>query len=205
MENTTTDFATMMGDTGVFDPINMRELLHSDEGMARAFDQYVATMRDARAVTQLTEDSTVRQVSVHDYLVRRQEPEGIHIVLTESGEFTCSPETADKLKAQIVNDLCQDALDIAQAHGFNDNEIDRELLLVISEITEAQEELRNGKAVDEKYYREDGKPEGFLVELADAVIRIMHMCGKYKLPLGAAIIEKMMFNNTRPFKHGKEF
>ncbi len=47
-----------------------------------------------------------------------------------------------------------------------------------------------------------GKPEGLVVELADAVIRIMHICGELDLPLDAAIDTKMAYNESRPFKHG---
>ena len=43
----------------------------------------------------------------------------------------------------------------------------------------------------------------FLVEEADVVIRIGDTCGKRGLKLGDAIIAKMVYNTTRPQKHGK--
>lgn len=46
------------------------------------------------------------------------------------------------------------------------------------------------------------KPEGIPSELADVVIRIFDMCGYYGIDLETAIIEKMMYNKTRPYKHG---
>ena len=50
-----------------------------------------------------------------------------------------------------------------------------------------------------------GKPEGLAIELADAVIRIADMCGAYGIDLEAAIEEKMQYNKSRPYKHGKKF
>lgn len=76
------------------------------------------------------------------------------------------------------------------------------LALIHSEISEAMEEARV-HPVDHKYKRvSDGKPEGFVVELADAVIRIMDLCEYYELDLEAAILEKMGFNESRPYRHG---
>lgn len=49
------------------------------------------------------------------------------------------------------------------------------------------------------------KPEGWAVELADAVIRIADLCGHEGIDLEAIIREKMEYNATRPYKHGKSF
>lgn len=49
------------------------------------------------------------------------------------------------------------------------------------------------------------KPEGYAIELADAVIRIADLCGYLEIDLEAAIREKMEYNASRPFKHGKKF
>lgn len=49
------------------------------------------------------------------------------------------------------------------------------------------------------------KPEGYATELADAVIRIADLCGYMGIDLEAVIREKMAYNATRPYKHGKSF
>ena len=43
------------------------------------------------------------------------------------------------------------------------------------------------------------------VELADAVIRIAHLCGAVDIDLEARIVEKLAYNATRPYKHGRAF
>lgn len=49
------------------------------------------------------------------------------------------------------------------------------------------------------------KPEGFGVELADAVIRIADLAYLTGVDLGALVLEKMTYNATRPHKHGRQF
>lgn len=46
------------------------------------------------------------------------------------------------------------------------------------------------------------KPEGVLVELADAVIRVMDICESQGWDLEQAIKLKHEFNKTRPYRHG---
>lgn len=124
----------------------------------------------------------------------------------------------------------------ASAKGFWDDEPERntsdlqhyqgnKLMLVVSELVEAHEELRKGHPVTETYYPtkppmadfteadlsysalKDGvyKPEGVPSELADAVIRVFDFAGRYGIDLGAMIFEKLDYNATRGYKHGKTF
>lgn len=96
------------------------------------------------------------------------------------------------------------------------------IALIHSELSEALEEMRAGnrirpgQPVPMVYYSGGGyvasaptecckKPEGVAVELADAVIRIADLCGYLGIDLEKAIAEKMAYNETRPYKHGKQF
>jgi len=92
------------------------------------------------------------------------------------------------------------------------------LMLMVSELVEAHDELRNGRAASETYYPtsiidSDGepshtkagalhKPEGVPSELADTVIRIFDFCYTEKIDLGAIIEEKLAYNVTREMMHG---
>lgn len=86
---------------------------------------------------------------------------------------------------------------------------DQKLLLVVGELVEAQEELRDGRRIDEIYEGEGGKPEGFPVEVVDALIRILDILGAPAMRDGifASTItsKKLEFNATRKPKHGRKF
>lgn len=77
--------------------------------------------------------------------------------------------------------------------------------LIHSEVSEALEEYRVADDRSELVrvrVAEDGKPEGFFVELADAVIRIEDLCEAYGVDLWELIEQKMAYNATRPYRHG---
>ncbi len=76
------------------------------------------------------------------------------------------------------------------------------LCLIHSEISEALEEYRDGRDPREIRYSDEGKPEGFGIELADAVIRIADLCGYYGIDLSRLLQIKMEYNEGRPMRHG---
>lgn len=77
-----------------------------------------------------------------------------------------------------ILELQRKIYDNAASKGFHDkHRSDGEIIgLIHTELSEALEELRNGHQWDEIYYNET-KPEGYLVELADAVIRVFDYFG----------------------------
>lgn len=84
------------------------------------------------------------------------------------------------------------------------NMISSKLMLAVGELSEAQEELRAGHSYSEMYEK-DGKPEGFAVELADAIYRLLHLAAALGIDIGLVLLQKHEFNLTRPHKHGKQF
>lgn len=77
----------------------------------------------------------------------------------------------------------------------NDGEL---IALIHSELSEALEALRKGNQPDNHLPQHNG----VVVELADAVIRIMDMAEARQWPLAQAIIEKIEYNKTREIRHG---
>lgn len=71
--------------------------------------------------------------------------------------------------------------------------ISQHLMLLVSEVAEAQEALRHDDWAN------------FKEELADIAIRLGDICGLCDIDLEAEVQKKMTKNASRPRKHGKEF
>lgn len=102
-----------------------------------------------------------------------------------------------------INELVEQAHTNAVEHGWweEDRPFGELIALCHSELSEALEEYRNGKAMTTTYIKND-KPEGIPIELADVLIRIFDICGRYKIDLESAVKRKMAYNETRPHRHG---
>ena len=90
---------------------------------------------------------------------------------------------------------------IAVEHGGwedrNPNDAEK-MMLIVTEIAEATEALRNGKDTSEHIPQFTGVEE----ELADVVIRIMDYAAFRKLDVAGAILAKIRYNEKREYKHG---
>jgi NTP pyrophosphatase (non-canonical NTP hydrolase) len=103
----------------------------------------------------------------------------------------------------------------AKSKGWWDRKqdtIEAKLLLIHSEISEAVEALRdveydgegrpNPEQLRKVIYREFTKPDGFAIEIADTVIRILDLCGRLDIDLDGMVEEKMLYNERRAMRHG---
>ena len=96
----------------------------------------------------------------------------------------------------MINDLVKRAHDNSVKHGFWEE--DKNFGEVIALMH------RDGKKANETYYENGTKPCGIPSELADVVIRIFDFCGGNDIDLEKIILEKMEYNETRPYKHGQK-
>jgi len=118
-----------------------------------------------------------------------------------------------------INELVQEAHQNAINKGWwqEDRSFGELIVLVHAELSEAIEDYRAGKDPAEAWYEKKDestfqerrnqpdatwKPCGIPSELADVVIRIFDICGRYDIDLEAAIRAKMRHNATRPARHG---
>ena len=129
-------------------------------------------------------------------------------------------------KSPLVKEIekaCKAAHKLAREKGWYETERKPAelMMLMVSEIAEAMEEVRNDKP---KVYQKipsafvDGagievlpghfawsdslKPEGEAIELADLVIRLFDYCEYRGIDLGCAIELKMAYNAKRDHRHG---
>lgn len=127
----------------------------------------------------------------------------------------------------MLNKLASECFEIAKSKGFNcytkENEdlvVPRDLMLVVSEIGEACEALRIGKRANYEYFRERivllngfesaaGKQslennikDTYEDEIADAIIRLLHLSAMMNIDIEQFVKWKLEYNKTRPVMHG---
>lgn len=115
-------------------------------------------------------------------------------------------------------------------HGFTRpavSNMSEKLMLTTDELSEAHEEIRSGmphgliyfldKDSGKKYplspdmlqeFRNNParyKPEGFAIEVVDAIIRELDILEGIEISVALALSLKMRYNETRPPLHGRKF
>lgn len=121
-----------------------------------------------------------------------------------------------------INKLVELSHTNAVEKGFYDTgdfNIPEKLMLIVSEVSEALEDYRklgdsmdlrkekfeskvNGFLYDQQTEDVSLKPVGFPSELADVIIRVCDLAGRMNFDLGQAVVNKIQFNFTRPYRHG---
>ena len=112
-----------------------------------------------------------------------------------------------RMEANMHIKECQkECFKIAVSKGWwnEDRNVGELIALMHSELSEALEEYRSGRDFDDIYYHPEKpkKPEGIPIELADCVIRIFDFAESKGINLELAIMKKMAYNRTRPYRHG---
>ncbi len=140
-------------------------------------------------------------------------------------------ETTDQehFEGMTLDELIQHCHRTAKDKGWWDDHAEgdervfpEKAMLMVTEISEAVEHWRqkrmggiqeifivepDGGVTDVTHHpnpqiNKNTKPDGALVELADVLIRILDLCGRFDMNLSKAVALKMRFNELRPFRHG---
>lgn len=102
-------------------------------------------------------------------------------------------QASDKYEmfAGSLQELCHG---LAKEAGWHNKprELGTDLMLIVSEVSEAMEGARKDLMDDHLPHR-----KMLEVELADAMIRILDTAGKYNLDIGGAMVEKLIYNTER--------
>jgi len=103
-----------------------------------------------------------------------------------------------------IKELTKQSHSTAVEKGWWDNDRNflEQLMLMVTELAEVAEEYREHGDLQRSYWGEAGKPEGIASEFADVLIRVADTCGKYGIPLEEALVTKLAYNKTRPYRHG---
>jgi len=135
--------------------------------------------------------------------------------MDESGKLTTAGEMTIQQGLAVLG---ESAWRNAEVHGFHESkrQYPEEIALFHSEISESFEAYRNTEPplwfrtksgdVSDLLFGEDNVPnkaEGMVAELADAIIRFADVARDRRWPLGKAVVNKHLYNLSRPFMHGK--
>lgn len=119
------------------------------------------------------------------------------------------------MESTTLNELSRDIHADNVSRGFYDEkrEIGTALMLIVSEVAEALEADRKDKHAKLETFLCCPTPDNFKVfmkdsfedEIADAIIRLLDLCGHLKINIDAHVNAKLAYNRTRGYKHGKNY
>lgn len=216
-----------------------------DLSKAKLFDNFRTFNGDVLQLTAIMpeRDSIWKYILSNDktydtYTVNGEITPGLHSgkdleaqVHIDDVDFESDKDILVKLPLQL-NDFCKQQHADVLAKGFEHQPIATNLMLIVSELSEALEADRRNKHADfdrfGKVYdcgMEDLKgfdslnkqaaayaaafrssiKDTFEDEIADAFLRLMDLCGEYNIDIETHIKMKSEYNKLRPAKHGKEY
>jgi NTP pyrophosphatase (non-canonical NTP hydrolase) len=112
------------------------------------------------------------------------------------------PMTPEEAFITAFNDLAEVIYQDNKEKGFWPEEgrnVGEMLMLAVTELAEGMEANRKDQMDDHL-----PKYSGLTVEIADCIIRLMDMSAGLGLAVAPALIEKLVYNRSRPHKHGKK-
>lgn len=120
-------------------------------------------------------------------------------------------DSIDVVEARTLWQWQAEAHRVARTKGFVDTDnlvpmrVAERIAQIHGELSEALDIVSQGKrALTDVWFREqDGKPEGFGIELADVFLRLMHLADVCNIDMEYMTNMKHEFNKTRPYMHGK--
>jgi NTP pyrophosphatase (non-canonical NTP hydrolase) len=108
--------------------------------------------------------------------------------------------------ADIINELADSIHDIALDHGFweSNRTIGESISLIHSELSEWLEAARHRTCSLNRMDEHCPEFSNEEIEAADAIIRILDLAAKEQYKIGEALMAKIEFNKSRPYKHGEK-
>lgn len=103
-----------------------------------------------------------------------------------------------------LNKFAEEVYDNAVNHGWHDKPIESgtAIALMHSELSEALEDLRKGKSLNDIDYE---NCKGVAFELIDCIIRILDFLKSNNIDdIETLLLKKNEYNKNRPYKHGNK-